>query len=176
MNALRAHHPFRHVATLAAVLGAFAVGASGCSNSSSSSTSTSPSTTGISGLPATGSVDGYTLAATSTPRQGKVGNTTIRVVAVLKGTVPAGHVEFQISNAPNATVGRPSTDQKVTVHGPGTYAMPSSYVPKVAGSWAVTVIVVPQDSTKSKLSVSGQPPVSGTSAPFPQLVTKVTAN
>ena len=44
-----------------------------------------------------------------------------------------------------------------------------------AESWAVTGTFTPTDITESKLCVSGLPPMAGGSAPFPLLVTIITA-
>ena len=142
--------------------------AAGCS-SSGSTTTTAPA------LPATGSVDGYTMAVTSSPASGTIGHTTIRVTAVLTGKVPSATLAFQVSDQPSAQSGKPATSQRVTVRGPGTYRMPVGFRPNAAGSWAATVTFTPQAAGTSKLSVSGLPPVAGSSAPFPQLVTVVKA-
>lgn len=125
-------------------------------------------------LPATGSVEGFTLSVTSSPTSGTVGHTTIRITAVLKGAVRAAHLEFQLSEAA-AGSGRPATDQRLVVHGPGTYALPTPFAPPSAGSWAVTVTYVPDRAGTSRLSVSGLPPAPEQTPPFPQLVTRVTA-
>lgn len=158
---------------------------SGCSGSSGSTTTTtaahttttagSPSSTTADQLPATGSVDGYTLSVTVSPRAGNVGHTTITVTAVLKGNVRPGHLRFQVSDAPAAGTGKPATSQSVSVGGTGTYSLPSPYTPAKAGSWATTVTYAPDQANVSKLSVSGTPPVAGEDPPFPQLVTLVSA-
>jgi hypothetical protein len=158
--------------------------AAGCSNSGSSATTTtatsnpagsSTTTSGVPSLPATGSVDGFTMAVTSSPATGTIGHTVIRVKAVLTGTVQAGTLNFQVSDQPSAQSGKAKTSQNVPIHKVGTYTMPVGYRPNAAGSWAVTVTFTPASATASKLSVSGLPPVAGGSAPFPQLVTIVTA-
>ena len=151
----------------------------GCSSSgSSTSTTTSTKTTASSapsGLPATGSVDGFTLSVTSSPAHGIAGHTTIVVRAVLSGTVKPGSLVFQVSKRAAADVGQPTTSQRVTVSGPGTYAMPHPFSPSSAGAWASSVAFTPNQAGASKLNVSGLPPVAGAPAPFPQLVTLVTA-
>jgi len=143
---------------------------------STTTTGGASNTTGAipSGLPATGSVDGFTLSVTSSPATGTLGHTTIRVVAVLKGAVKPATLKFEISDRVAANVGRPATEQRVTVSGPGTYVLPHAFSPGVAGSWATTVTFLPKKSRASKLSVSGLPPVAGSPSPFPQLVTVVT--
>jgi hypothetical protein len=156
----------------------------GCSSSGSSSTTTrapattQPSTTsttfGPGDLPATGSVDGYTMAVHSSPKSGTVGQTTITVVAVLTGKVVAATLHFQVSDSASAATGKPATDQQVQVTGPGTFTIPKAFSPPTTGSWATTVVYLPKSATTSKLTVSGLPPVAGASAPFPQLVTTVT--
>ncbi|MGA2835522.1 MAG: hypothetical protein ABSF84_02885 [Acidimicrobiales bacterium] len=178
----------RNIPVVAAVLVLSTVVLAGCSNSGTGSTTTTGSSTrttvagsttstapGLANLPATGSVDGLTLSVTSSPRTGTVGQTTIKVTAVLRGLVKSAHLDFQVSDAPSATQGKPATNQVVTVSGPGTYSMPKSYSPTVAGNWAATVTYTPSSPKDSKLSVSGMPPVAGSSAPFPQLVTVVSA-
>jgi hypothetical protein len=150
----------------------------GCSSSTATPSTTPPTTattaTAPGSLPATGSVDGLTLAVTSSPATGTVGHTAIQVTAVLKGAVNAGSLRFQVSDSPAGDQGKPASTQTVEVSKPGTYTMPRPYSPSRAGSWAVTVTYSPQDKQKSILSVSGQPPVAGQPAPFPQLVTVVT--
>jgi len=151
----------------------------GCSSSgSSASTTTSTKTTATaapSGLPATGSVDGYTLSVTSSPARGTAGHTTIVVRAVLSGTVKPGTLEFQVSKRAAANEGQPATSQRVTVSGPGTYAMPHPFSPSSSGSWASSVTFTPNQAGASKLNVSGLPPVAGAPSPFPQLITLVAA-
>jgi len=141
---------------------------------SSTTPTTAPATTDPSLLPATGSVDGYTLSVTSSPTSGTVGHTTIRVTAVLKGSVTPAHLDFQVSDGTSATSGTPATDQRVAVSGPGTYPLPTPFSPPSVGAWAVTVTFVPDHAGTSRLRVSGLPPVAGQPAPFPQLVTTVT--
>jgi hypothetical protein len=156
----------------------------GCSSSGSdASTSTTTTnaaaattTTGKPSLPATGSVDGVTLSATSSPASGTVGTTVIRITAVLKGTVVPATLDFQVSNRAAATTGSPESDQRISVTGPGTYVLPHPYSPKTGGAWASTVTYIPKKAGASRLSVSGLPPVAGAPAPFPQLVTTVTAS
>ncbi|HEY5109562.1 MAG TPA: hypothetical protein VII96_08120 [Acidimicrobiales bacterium] len=153
----------------------------GCSSSGSSASTTttakgSTTTTGApSGLPATGSVDGFTLSVTSSPAHGTAGHTTIIVRAVLTGAVKPATLVFQVSARAAADVGRPATEQRVTVTGPGTYPMPHPYSPSSPGAWASSVTFVPKQAGASKLSVSGLPPVAGAPSPFPQLITVVTA-
>ena len=164
----------------AALLAAALPVITGCSSSGSSSsttTSTKAPTTTIapSGLPATGSVDGFTLSVTSSPAHGVAGHTTIEVRAVLSGTVTPGSLVFQVSKRAAADVGQPSTNQRVTVRGPGTFVMPRSFTPPSAGTWASSVTFTPNQAGASKLDVSGLPPVAGAPSPFPQLVTLVTA-
>jgi hypothetical protein len=178
-------HDSRTVTVAAAALLALALPvAAGCSSSSTSSTTTrapattrpAPTTTtsGSGGLPATGSVDGYTMSVTSSPKTGTVGQTTITVVAVLTGKVKPATLEFQLSDAASSASGQPATDQHVTVHGAGTYFIPKPFDPTSAGSWAATVVYAPTHTGTSRLTVSGLPPVAGAPAPFPQLVTTVT--
>ncbi len=179
----------RSLPVAAAILALSVVALAGCSNSGTSSTtttggptrttgagSTTSTTAGLGGLPATGSVDGLTLSVTSSPRTGTVGKTTIRITAVLKGLVKSAHLEFQVSDAPSATQGKPATSQQMTISGPGTYSMPKPYKPTAAGNWASTVIYTPSSAKDSKLSISGMPPVAGTAPPFPQLVTVVSGS
>ncbi len=156
----------------------------GCSSSPSSATTTTrasvpasstPTTSGVPSLPATGSVDGFTMAVTSSPNTGEIGHAVIHATAVLTGNVEPGTLDFQVSDQPSAESGKPATSQQVPVHRVGTYTMPVGFRPKAAGSWAVTVTFTPTSKTASKLSVSGLPPVAGGSAPFPQLVTIITA-
>ncbi len=160
----------------AAVAAVAALG--GCSSSSSSSTTTTTSgsstTSPVSDLPATGSVDGYILSVTSSPRTGKVGATTITAQATLKGTVSAGTLRFEVTDAPSADKGKPASDQSVKVGGAGRFTIPKPFHPTKAGHWAVTVTYTPNEATTSALSVSGEPPVAGSQPPFPQLVTVVT--
>ena len=152
----------------------------GCSSSGSDATTTTAAaagatttTTGKPSLPATGSVDGVTLSATSSPTSGTVGHTVIRITAVLKGTVAPATLDFQVSNRAAATTGSPESDQRITVNGPGTYVIPHPYSPQTGGAWASTVTYIPKQAGASRLSVSGLPPVAGEPAPFPQLVTTV---
>jgi hypothetical protein len=126
-------------------------------------------------LPATGSVDGFTLSVTSSPARGTTGHTTIIVRAVLTGTVKPATLVFSISDRASADAGRPVTEQRVTVKAPGTYLLPHSFSPASPGRWASSVTFVPNQPDASKLSVSGLPPVAGAPSPFPQLVTVVTA-
>jgi len=152
---------------------------SGCSSSDSSSTTTKPSSSSTAAstadLPATGSVNGFTLAVTSSPRTGTVGHTSITIKAVLKGDVKEATLEFSVSGSSSAAKGKPATTQSVKVSGAGTFKMPKAFSPTKAGNWASTVTYKPTASGSSTLSVSGLPPVEGSSAPFPQLVTVVTA-
>jgi len=179
------HRP-RNPGTAVALLTLALVTLAGCSSGPVTTTSkvpvppsttptSAPATTDPTLLPATGSVDGFTLSVTSSPTSGTVGHTTIRVTAVLKGAVRPAHLQFQVSDAAAAGQARPATDQRLVVHGPGTYAMPTPFAPPSAGSWAVTVTYVPDRAGASRLTVSGLPPVPGQAPPFPQLVTKVTA-
>jgi hypothetical protein len=105
-----------------------------------------------------------------------VGHTVIRITAVLKGTVPASSLVFEVSDRAAADAGRPATDQRLTVSGPGTYRLPHPFSPTSAGAWASTVTIIPSQPGTSQLSVSGLPPVPGEPSPFPQLVTHVTAS
>lgn len=179
------HRP-RNLGTAVALLALALPTVAGCSSGPATTTSkvsvpasttptSAPATTDPTLLPATGSVDGFTLSVTSSPTSGTVGHTTIRVTAVLKGAVRSAHLQFQVSDAAAAGTGRPATDQRLVVHGPGTYALPTPFAPPSAGSWAVTVTYVPDRAGASRLSVSGLPPAPGQAPPFPQLVTKVTA-
>jgi hypothetical protein len=155
--------------------------AAGCSSSSSaSSTTTTPSSTTTTvpnplDLPATGSVDGVTLSVTSSPLTGVAGSTTMKVRAALTGAVTSAHLTFQISSASAADTGQAATSQQISVSHPGTFELPTAFRPPKAGNWAVTVSYAPTSSKDSKLSVSGLPPKAGLPAPFPQLVTVVTA-
>ena len=165
------------VALLAVALPAV-TGCSSSGSSASTTTSTKTSTTATtapSGLPATGSVDGFTLSVTSSPARGTAGHTTIVVRAVLSGTVKPGSLVFQVSKRAAANEGQPATNQRVTITGPGTYSMPRSFSPSSAGSWASSVTFTPNQAGASKLNVSGLPPVAGAPTPFPQLITLVTA-
>ena len=176
-------HRSRTVPLTAAALLALALPlAAGCSSSGSSATTTTrataaggTTTTTTPALPATGSVDGFTMAVTTSPASGTLGHTTIRVTAVLTGAVKPATLTFEVSDQPSAQTGRPATSQKVTVHGAGTYRMPTGFAPTAAGSWASTVTFTPQAAGTSRLTVSGLPPTAGSSAPFPQLVTVVKA-
>jgi hypothetical protein len=164
-----------------ALLSAALVTAAGCSSSSSTPTTTTvpkPTTTTAPNpldLPATGSVDGMTLSVTSSPLTGVAGKTTMHVTARLSGAVVASHLVFEISDAPSAESGKAATIQRISVSHPGTYTLPTAFRPSKAGNWAVTVTYAPTSAKKSKLSVSGLPPKVGLSAPFPQLVTVITA-
>ncbi len=156
--------------------------AAGCSGASSATTTTTAphTTTSTTGnnpldLPATGAVDGVTLSVTSSPLTGTVGSTTMSVDVVLKGSVTAAHLEYQITDAPAADSGKPATSQQVSISHAGTYHLPTAFHPPKAGNWAVTVTYVPESAKDSTLSVSGLPPRVGLPAPFPQLVTVVTA-
>ena len=180
-------HSSRTISVTAAALASLAlVVASGCSSSGSTSTTTlAPNTTrpeaaattstfGTSDLPATGSVDGITLAVTSSPTSGTVGQTTIRITAVLTGSVKPAYLYFEVSDRSSASAGTPATTQRVTVNGPGRFSMPTGFSPPRAGYWAATVVYAPRHAGTSKLTVSGLPPVAGVPPPFPQLVTTVT--
>ena len=149
----------------------------GCSSSGSSTTTTAKASTTTapvpSGLPATGSVDGYTLSVTSSPARGTTGHTTIIVRAVLTGTVKPATLVFAISSRASADAGPPAIKQRVTVKGPGTYSMPHPFSPASPGNWASSVTFVPDQAGASRLSVSGLPPVAGAPSPFPQLITVV---
>ncbi len=156
--------------------------ASGCSSSSTTTTTTvarptttTTTTTNPLDLPATGAVDGVTLSVMSSPLTGTVGSTTMSVSVVLKGAVVPAHLEYQITDAASAGSGRAATSQVQSVSRAGSYHLPSAFRPPSAGSWAVTVTYAPESARKSKLSVSGLPPRVGLPAPFPQLVTVVTA-
>jgi len=153
----------------------------GCSGSSSTpTTTTTPKVTTTTApnpldLPATGSVDGVTLTVTSSPLTGVAGSTTMHVKAQLSGTVTAAHLVFEISSAASAESGRAATTQTLSVAHPGSFDLPTAFRPPKAGNWAVTVTYAPTSAKDSKLSVSGLPPRVGLPAPFPQLVTVVTA-
>ena len=163
--------------------------AAGCSSASTASTTTkAPPTTvaasttttttagGPASLPATGSVDGFTLSVTSSPITGTVGHTSIVVTAVVKGAVKPATLEFQVSDRAAADVGKPATVQRVAITRAGTYPIPHPYSPTGPGSWASSVTYLPRQSGASQLTVSGLPPVAGAPSPFPQLVTVVTAS
>jgi hypothetical protein len=175
-------HRSRKVPVSAALVALILPVVAGCSSSGSDATTTTTAagatttTTGQPSLPATGSVDGVTLSVTSSPASGTVGHTVIRITAVLKGTVAPATLDFQVSNRAAATTGSPESDQRITVSGPGTYHLPHPYSPTSAGAWASTVTYIPKQAGASRLSVSGLPPVAGEPAPFPQLVTTVTAS
>ena len=163
-----------------ALLSAALVTAAGCSSSSSTSTTTTPKVTTTTApnstdLPATGSVDGVTLSVTSSPLTGVVGKTAMHVEAQLTGSVTASHLVFQISDAPSAESGKAAISQQISVSHPGTFPLPTAFHPSKAGNWAITVTYAPTSAKKSKLSVSGLPPKVGLPAPFPQLVTVITA-
>lgn len=167
-------------APVAAVLLALTIPAvAGCSSSGSSTSTTAKGSTTTapipSGLPATGSVDGFTLSVTLSPARGTTGHTTIIVRAVLTGTVKPATLVFSVSSRASADAGRPATEQRVMVKGPGTFSMPRPFSPASPGNWASSVTFVPGQSGASRLSVSGLPPVAGVPSPFPQLVTVVSA-
>jgi hypothetical protein len=176
------HSPRTLPLVTAALLSAALVTAAGCSSSSSTSTTTTApksTTTTVpnpADLPATGSVDGVTLSVTSSPLTGVVGKTTMHVNAQLSGSVTAAHLLFQISDAPSAESGKAATSQQISVSHPGTFSLPTAFQPSKAGNWAITVTYAPTSAEKSKLSVSGLPPKVGLPAPFPQLVTVITAS
>ena len=97
----------------------------GCSSSRSSATTTTrasvpagstPTTSGVPSLPATGSVDGFTMAVTSSPTTGEIGHAVIHATAVLTGNVKPGTLDFQVSDQPSAESGKPATSQKVPIH------------------------------------------------------------
>ena len=175
------HSPRTLPLVTSVLLAAALVTAAGCSSSSTSSTTTTapkPTTTTVPNpldLPATGSVDGVTLSVTSSPLTGVAGSTTMHVKAQLTGVVTAAHLVFQISDAPSAESGRAATTQQITVSHPGSFDLPTAFTPPKAGNWAITVTYAPTSVKDSKLSVSGLPPKVGLSAPFPQLVTVITA-
>ena len=148
-----------------------APGATGTTRAPGSTTTTSAPT----GLPATGSVDGFTLSVTMSPATGKVGHTSIVLRAVLKGAVKPATLEFQVSDRAAGDVGRPATDQHVSVTRPGTYNIPHPFSPTGPGTWASSVTFVPKQAGASKLTISGLPPVTGVPSPFPQLLTVVTS-
>ena len=166
-----------HVA--AALLALTLPAVASCSTSGSSTTTTAVGSTTTapvpSGLPATGSVDGFTLSVTSSPARGTTGHTTIIVRAVLTGTVNPATLVFAVSSRASADAGRPAIEQRVTVKGPGTFSMPHPFSPASPGSWASSVTFIPNQSGASRLNVSGLPPVAGAPSPFPQLVTVVTS-
>ena len=162
--------------------------AAGCSSAGTATTTTkappttaaassTTTTTGAApaGLPATGSVDGFTLSVTTSPITGTVGHTTIVITAKLTGAVKPATLDFQVSDRAAADVGVPATNQRITVSRPGTYTIPRSFSPTGTGNWASSVTYVPKKAGASQLSVSGLPPVAGSPSPFPQLVTVVTA-
>lgn len=157
------------------------VTAAGCSSSSTDSTTTTApkvTTTTVPNpldLPATGSVDGVTLSVLSSPLTGVAGSTTMQVKVTLTGKVTPSHLQFQISSAASAESGHAATTQQISVSQPGTFDLPTAFKPPTAGNWAVTVTYAPTSAKDSKLSVSGLPPKVGLPAPFPQLVTVVTA-
>jgi hypothetical protein len=167
------HSPRTLPLASAALLTAALVTAAGCSSSSTATTTTTaPNPLD---LPATGSVDGVTLSVTSSPLTGVAGSTTMHVNAQLKGTVTSAHLEFQISDAPSAESGKAATTQQISVSHAGSFELPTPFKPSTAGNWAITVTYAPTSAKDSKLSVSGLPPKVGLPAPFPQLVTVVTA-
>jgi len=155
----------------------------GCSSSSSSSTTSTTSTSNSSKtypvdtvpnvLPATGSVNGVTVAVVSTPAKGNVG-LTMNVTATINGTVHPSTLDFQITDAAYFGKGKPATNQSLTVNGPGVYKMPKGFKPPSAGTWSVTVNYQPTDKKYSSLSISGLPQTEGGKPPFPQLQTIVT--
>ena len=177
------HSPRTAPLITSALLSVALASAAGCSGSSTATTTTStphPTTTVTTvanplDLPATGAVDGVTLSVTSSPLTGTVGSTTMSVEAVLKGSVVQAHLEFQITDAAAAGTGKVATTQQESVSRAGTYHLPTAFRPPTAGNWAVTVTYHPESAKKSELSVSGLPPRVGLPAPFPQLVTVVTA-
>ena len=134
------HAPRALPVVTSALLSVALVSAAGCSSSSSTTTTTTaprPSTTTTENpqdLPATGAVDGVTLSVLSSPLSGTVGSTTITVTAVLKGAVVPAHLDFQISDAPAADSGSPSTSQTLSVSHPGTYHLPSAFRPPRPGT------------------------------------------
>jgi hypothetical protein len=151
----------------------------GCSSSGSSASTTAAGSTATgpvpSGLPATKSVDGFTLSVTSSPTRGTTGHTTVIVRAVLTGTVKPATLALCVLVWASADAGWPASEQRVTVKGPGTYPMPHPFSPDSPGSWAPSVTFVPNQSGASRFSVSGLPPVAGSPSPFPQLVTVAAA-
>ena len=175
------HAPRTLPLVTSALLSVALVTAAGCSSSSSTPTTTTvpkATTTTVPNpldLPATGSVDGVTLSVTSSPLTGVAGSTTMQVKAQLTGKVAAAHLVFQISDAPSAASGKAATTQQISVSEPGTFQLPTAFHPSKAGNWAVTVTYAPASAKDSKLSVSGLPPKVGLPAPFPQLVTVITA-
>ena len=179
------HSPRTAPLISSALLSVALVTAAGCSSSPSttSTTTTAPhaTTTTVAtpanplDLPATGAVDGVTLSVTSSPLTGTVGSTTMSVTVQLKGSVVPAHLEYQITDAAAAGTGKAATSQRQSVSRAGSYHLPTAFHPPTAGNWAVTVTYAPESAKKSELSVSGLPPRVGLPAPFPQLVTVVTA-
>jgi hypothetical protein len=101
---------------------------------------------------------GPQLSATSEPRSGALGSTSISATATLTGigSTQTGSLEFDISEGPY-NEGQPSSVESVAVSGPGTYAMPNPYKPDRAGSWYVSVDFGFTSGPGSGLEVSGMP-------------------
>jgi hypothetical protein len=168
----------------AAVLLVVVPAVAACSNSSTTTTGTPAPTTATSGAvapttavpaaagPAVGSAGGVTLSVTSAPRSGSVGRTTVTITAVLTGAVVPARLDFLVSDSPSADQGQPSTDQPLTVSGPGTYTIPTAFSPPTVGDWAAGVVYSPAGAS-STISLSGLPQHAGSAVPFPQLVTVV---
>ena len=161
------------MAAAVAGLAVLALGACSSGSKDADATTTTTLSKAFDKLPATASVNGAILEVTSTPRTGKAGKTSIEVNAVLKGTVAAGTLRFDVTDQPTSATGKPVSTQSVPVAGPGRVRMPKAVPATSAGRWAVTVTFDPDAEGASTFSVSGVPPVADAAPPFPQLVTLV---
>lgn len=101
---------------------------------------------------------GPQLSATSEPRSGALGSTSIQATATLTGIGPnqTGSLEFDVSQGPY-NEGQPASVESAAVRGPGTYRMPDPYRPDHAGSWYVTVDFGFTNGPGSGLTASGMP-------------------
>jgi hypothetical protein len=114
------------------------------------------------------------LSATSEPRSGALGNTSIGATATLVGigSTQTGSLEFDVSEGPY-NEGQPASVESVDVSGPGTYAMPNPYRPDRAGTWYVSVTFGFTSGPGSGLEVSGMPSPTNVH-PDPDLATTIT--
>ena len=121
----------------------------------------------------TTSPSGPTLSATSEPRSGALGSTSISATATLAGigSTQTGSLEFDIGRGPY-NEGQPASVESVAVNGPGTYAMPNQYKPDRVGTWYVSVVFGFTSGPGAGLEVSGMPSPNNVH-PDPDLATTI---
>jgi hypothetical protein len=115
--------------------------------------------------------NGIEMTVSSTPRVGVLGSATIEATVNLTGAVPAGTLDFVVGIGP-ADQGQASSDEELTIAGPGTYQMPSGYTPTQRGAWALTVNFWNQQGL-TMITATGMAANATSSSPYPQLVTVV---